>query len=203
MPAPELRTDRLLLRGWSNADRDVFAELNTDPVVMEHFPSTLTRAESDAFVDRIEAGFEDHGFGLWAVEVTATGQFIGFTGLSVPRFRVAWMDGRPQQPVVEVGWRLKRSAWGHGYASEAARAVLDLGFEDLGLREIVSFTTVTNVRSQAVMERIGMTRLTEYRHPIPGQESLPSVAYYCQPPGDPSRSVDRGGRGDSATTRHG
>lgn len=178
MPAPELRTARLLLRSWSDADRDAFAELNTDPVVMEHFPSTLTRAESDAFVDRIVAGFEKHGFGLWAVEVTATGEFIGFTGLSVPRFRVAWMEGRPQQPVVEVGWRLRRSAWGHGYASEAARAVLVLGFEKFGLREIVSFTTVGNVRSEAVMQRIGMTRLTEYSHPIPGQEPLPSVAYY-------------------------
>jgi len=178
LPAPELRTDRLLLRGWSQADRDGFAELNTDPVVMEHFPSTLTRAESDAFVDRVEAGFEEHGFGLWAVEVVVTGEFIGFTGLSVPRFHVAWMDGRPQQPVVEVGWRLKRSAWGHGYASEAARAVLGLGFEEFGLREIVSFTTLTNVRSQAVMRRIGMTRLVEYAHPVAGQEPLPSVAYY-------------------------
>ena len=189
MPAAELRTDRLLLRGWTDADRDDFAELNTDPVVMEHFPSTLTRAESDAFVDRSEAGFKEHDFGFWAVEVTVTGEFIGFTGLSVPRFRAAWMDGRPQQPVVEVGWRLKRSAWGRGYASEAARAVLALGFEELGLREIVSFTTVSNVRSQAVMQRIGMTRLAEYSHPIPGQEPLPSVAYYL--PQERSQQVGR------------
>ena len=111
MSVPELRTHRLLLRGWSDADLDAFADLNGDPVAMEHFPSTLTREESDAFVDRIEAGFEAHGFGLWAVEVAATGEFIGFTGLSVPSFRVAWMEGRPQQPIVEVGWRLKRSAW--------------------------------------------------------------------------------------------
>jgi RimJ/RimL family protein N-acetyltransferase len=182
LPAPELRTDRLLLRGWTDADRDAFAELNTDSVVMEHFPSTLTREESDAFVDRIDAGFEEHGFGLWAVEVTATGEFIGFTGLSVPRFRVGWMEGRPQQPVVEVGWRLKRSAWGHGYASEAARAVLVLGFEKFGLREIVSFTTVGNVRSLAVMERIGMTRLAFYAHPIPGRDPLPSVVYTLADP---------------------
>lgn len=178
MPTPELRTDRLLLRGWIYADRDAFAELNTDPVVMEHFPSTLTREQSDAFVDRIEAGFEEHGFGLWAVEVTATGEFIGFTGLSVPRFRVAWMEGRPQQPVVEVGWRLKRTAWGHGFATEAARACLDFGFDDKGLREIVSFTTLGNLRSQAVMQRIGMTCLVEYDHPVPGHGSLRSVAYH-------------------------
>ena len=177
MPTPELRSERLTLRGWTEEDREAFAELNTDPVVMKHFPSTLSREESDAFVDRIEAGFAKHGFGLDAVEVTATGEFIEFTGLSVPRFHAAWMDGRPQRPVVEVGWRLRRTAWGQGYASEAARASLDFGFGEMGLRELVSFTTVSNVRSQAVMQRIGMTRLVEYAHPIPGQEPLPSVVY--------------------------
>lgn len=182
MPAPELHTDRLVLRGWTDPDRDAFARLNTDPVVMEHFPTLLTRQESDAFVDRIEAGFEQHGFGLWAVEVAATGEFIGFTGLSVPRFRADWMDGRPQQPVVEVGWRLERSAWGHGYASEAARAALGFGFDEPGLREIVSFTTVGNVQSLAVMERIGMTRLAFYAHPIPGRNPLPSVVYTLADP---------------------
>ncbi|HET6626003.1 MAG TPA: GNAT family N-acetyltransferase [Nocardioidaceae bacterium] len=178
MPTPELRSDRLRLRGWTDTDRDVFAQLNADPVVMTHFPSTLTREESDAFVDRIDAGFAEHGFGLWAVEVIATGEFIGFTGLSVPRFHAAWMEDRPQQPVVEVGWRLRRSAWGHGYASEAARASLSFGFEEVGLREIVSFTVVGNVRSQAVMHRVGMTRLAEYDHPVPGREALPSVVYH-------------------------
>lgn len=174
---PELHTGRLTLRAWTDADRAPFAALNSDPMVMEHFPAMLTRAESDALVARIEAGFEEHGFGLWAVEVRATGEFIGFTGLSVPTFRAAWMDERPQQPVVEVGWRLKRAAWGHGYATEAARTCLDFGLEVKGLPEIVSFTTVSNVRSQAVMERIGMTRLTEYSHPIPGRDPLPAVAY--------------------------
>lgn len=178
LPTPELSTERLTLRAWTDSDRGWFADLNADPVVMEHFPSTLTRAESDAFVDRVAASFEQHGFGLWAVEVAATGEFIGVTGLSVPRFHAAWMDERAEQPVVEVGWRLKRSAWGNGYASEAARTCIDFGFEERGLREIVSFTTLTNVRSQAVMERIGMSRLAEYLHPIPGQEPLPSVVYH-------------------------
>jgi RimJ/RimL family protein N-acetyltransferase len=167
-----------MLRGWTEPDREEFARMNADPVVMEHFPQLLGREESDAFVDRIETGFEERGFGLWAVEVTATGEFVGFTGLSVPRFHAAWMDDRPQQPVVEVGWRLKRSAWGHGYASEAARAAMAFGFGEKQLLEIVSFTVVRNARSQAVMQRIGMTRLAEYPHPIPGQEPLPSVVYH-------------------------
>jgi len=178
LATPDLRSERLVLRGWTDADRDEFAELNTDPEVMEHFPATLTREESEAFVDRAEQSFDLHGFGLWVVEVAATGEFLGFTGLSVPRFRVAWMDERPQQPLVEVGWRLKRAAWGHGYATEAARTCVRFGFDELGLREIVSFTTLTNLRSQAVMQRIGMTRLVEYSHPIPGWEPLPSVAYH-------------------------
>ncbi|MGZ4472412.1 MAG: GNAT family N-acetyltransferase [Nocardioidaceae bacterium] len=176
MPTPELRTERLLLRGWTAADRDGFAALNADAEVMEHFPSTMTRAESDAAVNRIEAGFAAHGFGLWAVEVVATGEYVGFTGLSVPRFHVPWMDQR-HQPVVEVGWRLRRTAWGRGYASEAARAAVAFGFQDVGLPEVVSFTTLTNVRSQKVMERIGMHRLATYDHPIEGADPLPSVVY--------------------------
>jgi RimJ/RimL family protein N-acetyltransferase len=156
-----LPTDRLLLRRWRPEDRAPFAALNADPEVMEHFPARLTRAESDAFVDRIEAGFAEHGFGLWAVEVQATGEFIGFTGLAVPSFDA------PFTPAVEIGWRLARPAWGHGYASEAARGALDAAFTRYGLAEVVSFTSVDNVRSQAVMLRIGMTHdpADDFGHP--------------------------------------
>lgn len=174
MTAPVLRTERLLLRGWREEDREPFAAMNADPVVMEHFPSRLTRAESDAFVDRIERGFVDRGFGLWAIE--AEGDFVGFTGLSVPRFDAVWMEGR-EQPVVEVGWRLRRSAWGHGYATEAARACVDFAFAELGRDEVVSFTVVGNARSRAVMERLGMRYLTAYDHPVEGVAGLPSVCY--------------------------
>lgn len=160
-----IETGRLLLRRWRDSDREPFAALNADPLVMEHFPATLSREESDALVDRIEAGFEQNGFGLWAVE--ASGSFIGFTGLSVPTFTARFT------PCVEVGWRLARTAWGHGYATEAARAVLDHGFGGLGLAEIVSFTVVDNVRSRAVMRRIGMTR--------PGRRLRPSLAPRDQP----------------------
>ena len=114
-----------------------------------------------SFVDRIEAGFDANGFGLWAVEVTATREFIGFTGLSRPRFEAHFM------PAVEVGWRLARPAWGHGYATEAARAALDYAFGPAGLDEIVSFTTRTNARSRAVMDRLGMTHdpADDFDHP--------------------------------------
>jgi ribosomal-protein-alanine N-acetyltransferase len=157
-----LLTERLALRRWRTSDRAPFAELNADPEVMEHFPSLMTRAESDAFIDRIEARFDEHGWGLWALEVMATGEFIGFTGLQVPGFPAPFM------PAVEIGWRLARPAWGHGYASEAARRALEFGFSDLGLPEIVAFTAVGNVRSRAVMERLGMTRdpADDFDHPF-------------------------------------
>jgi ribosomal-protein-alanine N-acetyltransferase len=148
---PELSTPRLTLRGWRGADREAFAELNADPVVMEYFPELLTRGESDGLVESIEVGFAEHGFGLWAVEVRESGEFIGFTGLSVPSFEAHFA------PAVEVGWRLARSAWGHGYATEAARAALAFGFEQAELDEVVSFTTARNTRSRAVMKRLRMT----------------------------------------------
>jgi ribosomal-protein-alanine N-acetyltransferase len=169
-----LHTERLILRGWAEKDRVPFAELNADSEVMEHFPARLTRAESDAFVDRIERHFDQHGFGLWAVE--AEEGFIGFTGLAVPRFHVDWMDDR-EQPVVEVGWRLRRSAWGRGYATEAARECLRYAFDDLGREEVVSFTVVGNTRSRAVMERLGMRQIAIYDHPIEGRAALSSVCY--------------------------
>ncbi|MEZ0070797.1 GNAT family N-acetyltransferase [Planotetraspora sp. GP83] len=155
-----IRTERLVLRRWRGSDREPFAALNADPAVMEHFPATLSRAESDAFVDQAEARFDERGFGLWAVETAGT--FIGFTGLSVPRFTAHFT------PAVEIGWRLARAAWGYGYASEAARAVLDDGFGRLRLAEIVSFTATDNLRSQAVMRRIGMTRdaAGDFDHPV-------------------------------------
>jgi len=156
-----LHTDRLVLRQWRPADREPFALLNADPEVMEHFPGTLSRAESDALADRIEALIEKDGYGLWAVELAGTGEFIGFTGLNRVGFEAHFV------PAVEVGWRLARSAWGHGYASEAALRSLRFAFDDLGLDEVVSFTTRSNLRSQAVMERIGMRRDLDgdFEHP--------------------------------------
>ncbi len=146
----ELRTERLIMRRWRDEDREPFAALTADPEVMEHFPALLSRAEADLFVDERVAEFEERGWGLWALEVAESGAFIGYTGLAVPSFEAHFM------PAVEIGWRMARGAWGHGYATEAARAALAFGFGELGLEEIVSFTAVGNARSRAVMERIGM-----------------------------------------------
>jgi ribosomal-protein-alanine N-acetyltransferase len=168
-------TDRLLMREWRDEDLEPFATLNADPVVMEHFPSTLTREQSDALVARIRRGFAEDGYGLWALEVRKTGEFIGFTGLLPQTFPA------PFNPSVEIGWRLQRSAWGHGYASEAAHVALGVGFDEFGLDEIVSMTAVANLRSQRVMERIGMTRdpADDFLHPniTAGHRVQPHVLY--------------------------
>jgi ribosomal-protein-alanine N-acetyltransferase len=159
--SPALSSGRIRLRRWGDADRDPFAALNSDPRVMEFFPSLLTRAQSDAMVDGIAAHFGKHDFGLWAVEIPSVAPFIGFAGLSVKRFAA------PFTPCVEVGWRLAFAYWGRGYATEAARLALDYGFGTLGLSEVVSYTTVTNRRSRAVMERLGMRRdpAEDFDHP--------------------------------------
>jgi len=161
MPTDRLGTPRLRLRRWQEDDRVPFAAINADPLVMEHFPDCLSRRQSDDLIEKIEAGFEAHGYGLWALELRATGEFLGFTGLAVPAFDA------PFAPALEIGWRLATAAWGKGYATEAAQAALAFGFEQVGLAEIVSFTTVANVRSRAVMERIGMTHdpADDFDHP--------------------------------------
>jgi RimJ/RimL family protein N-acetyltransferase len=156
-----VRTERLLLRRWRPSDLAPFAALNADPRVMRYFPTTLSRAESDAFAERIEAHFAEHGFGLWAVEAPGGAPFIGFVGLSVPRFQA------PFTPCVEVGWRLAAEHWGRGYAPEAARAALAFGFDRLALREILSFTALANEPSRRVMEKLGMTHdpSDDFDHP--------------------------------------
>ncbi len=170
----ELRTERLLLRQWRDADLRPFAELNADPVVMEHFPSTMTRERSDAFAARIREHLAEHGWGLWAVEVVGRLPFAGFVGLARPSFDAHFM------PAVEVGWRLARGAWGNGYATEGARAALRYAFEELGLDDVVSFTSTANVRSQRVMERLGMTRdlADDFDHPgVDDPRLRPHVLY--------------------------
>ncbi|MFI6497087.1 GNAT family N-acetyltransferase [Nonomuraea typhae] len=168
-------TERLIMRRWRAADREPFAALNADPEVMAHFPNLMTREQSDAFADRIEAAFERRGYGLWALEVRETGAFIGFTGL------IYWDFPAHFTPAVEVGWRLARHAWGHGYATEAARAALEFGFTQAGLEEIVSMTAVGNARSRAVMERLGMTRdpADDFDHPnVPEGSPLRRTVLY-------------------------
>jgi len=162
MPAPTLRTPRLLLRGWRDEDLAPFAALNADPAVMEHFPAVLGRAESDALAARIAAQFDARGFGLWAVEAPGVAPFLGFVGLAVPRFTA------PFTPCVEIGWRLARDFWGRGYALEAAQAAFDFAWGPADLAALVSFTAPANRRSVALMERLGMRRdpAEDFDHPL-------------------------------------
>jgi RimJ/RimL family protein N-acetyltransferase len=161
------------MRQWRSSDRAPFAELNADPRVMEFFPSTLTPEQSDGMADRCESLIGERGWGLWAVELKTNGSFIGFVGLHIP---VAEL---PFSPCTEVGWRLGFDYWGHGFATEAARAALCVGFETLGLDEIVSFTAVANLRSRAVMERLGMQQSGLFDHPsVPVGNSLREHCLY-------------------------
>jgi len=173
-----MTTDRLLMRRWRDADRGPFAALNGDPQTMLYFPSILDRAASDAFVDAIEARFEEQGYGLWALEVAATGEFIGYTGLN------PMPAGVPGAGGMEIGWRLDRHAWHHGYATEAARAALGVAFDGAGLPEVWSMTAILNEPSQAVMRRIGLTEAGRFEHPrVPeGSPLRPHVLYHLARP---------------------
>lgn len=156
-----IETARLLLREWQDSDLDPFFKINSCPNVCEYLAGPLTQEKSDALVTYIIGHMRQHGFGLYAVEVKDTGEFIGFTGLNIPAFDAPFM------PAVEIGWRLAYAHWGKGYATEAAKAVRDYGFSTLGLKEIVSFTVPANVRSRRVMEKIGMAHDTagDFDHP--------------------------------------
>ena len=177
MPArfDEIRTERLIMRRWRDSDRAPFAELNGDAETMEFFPSTMDRAASDAFVHRIEARFDLQGYGLWALELASTAEFVGFTGLNVIPDAVPI----PIAGGTEIGWRLRRPFWHHGYATEAARAAVNVGFTMVGLAEIWSFTAILNEPSQAVMRRLGMSEHGFFEHPgVPEQSPLrPHVLY--------------------------
>ena len=162
-------TKRLILREWQEQDIDAFAAMNQDPEVMRFFPSTLTFDESKGLVERIRQHFISHGFGLFAVELKKTGEFIGFVGLMIPNFPAPFM------PCVEIGWRIAAPFWKQGYATEAAIRVLHLAFEQFGLDEVVSFTAAVNLPSIGVMEKIGLTHTVkdDFDHPkLPKDDPL-------------------------------
>lgn len=154
-----LQGPRVRLRPWQAGDRARFAQLNADPVAMEFFPTTLTRAESDAMIDRVQAALEERGWGLWCLEIEA--RCAGFTGLNVPTFDAPFM------PAIEIGWRMLPEYWGRGLATEAARLALAYAFDVLQAPEVVAFTATANRRSRAVMDRLGMQRdmAGDFDHP--------------------------------------
>ena len=154
-----ISTMRLNLRRWQESDYLPFAAMNSDPVVMAYFPRTLTGEETLQFIERINKGFDQNGFGLYALETKADHQFIGFTGFARPGFDAFFT------PCIEIGWRLKKEVWGQGFATEAATACLQYGFDVLRLDNVFSFTAVVNKRSENVMKRIGMHKKAEFNHP--------------------------------------
>ncbi len=159
-----LETGRLRLRKWKPEDREPFALMNSDPQVVEFLPGPLSRQQSDAYADRIEAHFRQRGFGRFAIELREGARFIGFMGPEVALFEAHFT------PCVEIGWRLAPDLWGRGLATEAARAVLQYGFETLRLDEIVAFTVPANLRSRRVMEKAGMV------HDLAGDFDHPKLA---------------------------
>ena len=175
-----LETDRLILRRWKMSDREPFAEMNADTRVMEFFPGLLTREESDELIDRIESHFENHGFGLFAIEEKAESRLIGFMGLHVATFQAHFT------PPVEIGWRLAASAWNKGFATEGSREVVRFAFNRLRLDGIVSFTVPENIPSRRVMEKLGMTHspADDFDHPrLPeGHRLRRHVLYRLQNP---------------------
>lgn len=183
MAFPSIVTERLFLREWREADVPAFAAINADPVVMEFFPETYAEERTRRFVARIRERWVELGYGLWAVERKDTGRFIGYIGLWPATFPAHFT------PAVEVGWRLAADQWGHGYATEGARAALTYGFETVGLDEIVSFTSALNVRSRRVMERLGMRRDAggDFEHPsVPeGHPTRAHVLYRLRRDGRP------------------
>jgi len=179
MPVATLRSPRLTLRQWHERDLDSFAALNADPVVMEYFVAPLSREESAAMIERASATLASRGWGWWCLDIE--GECAGFIGLTVPGYDTPFM------PCVEIGWRLARRYWGHGYACEGACLALAYGFGEVGLDEIVSFTTTSNLRSRRVMERIGMTRdlAGDFDHPrVPEGHALRRHVLYRLKRGD-------------------
>lgn len=168
-----LTTERLGLRKWTADDLAPFAAINSDPVVMRHFPTILSREKTERFVRSIQEHFTQHGYGLYAVDLLANDAFIGFVGLNWATFSAHFT------PCVEIGWRLATQYWGKGYATEAARACLKYGFTELDLPEICSFTATENTNSVAVMERIGLRYRGNFGHPRidPGHRLHPHVLY--------------------------
>ena len=154
-----ISTERLCLRKWIDSDNEPFIKMNSDPEVMEYFPQSSTRAETLAMINRINLAFDKNDFGLWAVENKITKEFLGFTGFMIPQFESFFT------PCVEIGWRFKKESWGQGFATEAAKACLDYGFNKLGFNKIVSFTSSLNLKSEKVMQRIGMRYVADFYHP--------------------------------------
>ncbi len=170
----EIQTDRLLLRQWRSTDLPAFRAMSACDEVMKYFPNKLSATESDALADRLSKLISSRGWGLWAVEERSSKKFIGFTGLHQAP------EALPFSPALEIGWRLSKESWGKGFATEAAKAALDFAFKKLESQEIVSFTSLNNLASQRVMQRIGLENTeSNFLHPnIPADSPLKEHVLY-------------------------
>ncbi|WP_455212526.1 GNAT family N-acetyltransferase [Kaarinaea lacus] len=191
----EIETQRLKLRQWRKQDWPAFAELNADPTVMQYYPRTLSTEESNAMAQRMSTLIRKQGWGFWAVEKCDEMRFIGFVGLNKPAYKL------PVTPCVEIGWRLAKEYWGCGYATEAAQACLPVAFNALKLSEVYSFTSLANIKSQAVMQRIGMANThANFEHPmIPEKHPLREHVLYKI---DKSSWLQQKRRNDSPNTNN-
>ena len=155
-----LKTERLILRQWTNDDLASFSNISGDAEVMEFYPKPLTEEEGYSLGARFQSLINERGWGFWAIEIPGQKKFIGFVGLHIPK------ENLPFSPCVEIGWRLAKEYWNQGYATEAAQESLSYAFAKLNLNEVVSFTTLANLRSQAVMQKIGMSNTGDnFMHP--------------------------------------
>ena len=152
-------SERLGFRNWSARDLEEFANLNADEEVMEHFPKTLSKAEVENLIEKMRGHYDKKGFTYYAVEILETAEFIGMIGLAYQEYKTDFT------PAVDIGWRLKRSAWGNGYATEGAKRCLDYAFDSLGINEVISVCVVKNTKSENVMKKIGMKKIGEFNHP--------------------------------------
>jgi len=159
-------SERLGFREWENSDSLPFSRMNLDPEVMEFFPSTLTKVESDIFVEKIKIMFAEYNYGLYAVDRLDSNEFIGFIGFWHPNFE------SELTPCIEIGWRIKKQDWNNGFATEGASRCLKFGFENLNFSEVVSLTSKINLKSESVMKKIGMNRFGEFEHPNIDDKSL-------------------------------
>jgi len=153
------KSARLGFRNWRNEDLEEFAKLNADEAVMEHFPKTLSNKEVINLIEALKGHFKENGFTYYATEILETKAFIGMIGLASQKYKTKFT------PAIDIGWRLKRAAWGKGYATEGAKRCIEYAFNDLGINKIISVCTVKNTKSEKVMKKIGMTKIGAFNHP--------------------------------------
>ena len=153
------KSERLGFRNWKDEDLEEFAKLNSDEEVMKHFPKTLSNKEVVEFIERLKTHYEKNGFTYYATEILGSKEFIGMIGIAKQEYKTNFT------PAIDIGWRLKRNAWGKGYATEGAKRCIEHAFNELDIIKIISVCVVKNKKSENVMKKLGMKRKGEFNHP--------------------------------------